>query len=421
MDPLTAFSLACGVIQVVDFSTEVVKRCRRLYKDGNLSRNKEAEEMAQQLTQLRASLNLPDHPDQDILLKLGDKCSAIAKDLVAELEKLKVSGPHRKRQVIEKTIKTIWKKTAIDDIQKRLDDCRKILDHRVLIELRKRFDLLSVQQKEGFQSLDLRVQTIIISLAQGPKTFEQLKTLIQNETQSVKELVTNELQQHRTDLAQKDYRQRFLDSLWFPEIYRRQETIHEAHEKTFQWIYEPEQPNETVRRWDNFVHWLESDQCTYWINGKAGSGKSTLMSYIYQDERTAVSLKVWSRSKELFTLGFFFWNAGGILEKSSEGLLQSLTYQLLKRFPSLTPSSQIRSASEWTHNDSWSYEPIAAWTERRLPATFRSVLGQAQEMCRICVFIDGLDEFSGDQDMLIELIESVQTADVKVCLSSRPH
>ena len=42
-------------------------------------------------------------------------------------------------------------------------------------------------------------------------------------------------------------------------------------------------------------------------------------------------------------------------------------------------------------------------------------------MCRICVFVDGLDEFSGDQDMLIKLIGRVQTADVKVCLSSRPY
>lgn len=42
-------------------------------------------------------------------------------------------------------------------------------------------------------------------------------------------------------------------------------------------------------------------------------------------------------------------------------------------------------------------------------------------MCRICVFIDGLDEFSGDQDVLMRLIGKVQTADVKVCLSSRPY
>ncbi len=34
MDPLTAFSLACGVIQVVDFSLNVVGKCREVYRDG---------------------------------------------------------------------------------------------------------------------------------------------------------------------------------------------------------------------------------------------------------------------------------------------------------------------------------------------------------------------------------------------------
>ena len=56
-----------------------------------------------------------------------------------------------------------------------------------------------------------------------------------------------------------------------------------------------------------------------------------------------------------------------------------------------------------------------------LQATFETVLRQAQEACRICVFIDGLDEFSGDQEVLMKLIGKVQTADVKVCLSSRPY
>lgn len=366
MGPLTAFSLACGVIQVVEFGIEVVNKCRQLYKDGTLSQNTDAEEMAQQLTLLRGSLDLPNHRDQDELLKLGEKCSAIATDLIIELQKLNVSGPHRKRQMIGKTIKSIWKKAAIEAIQKRLDDCRKILDHRVLINLRNRFDLLSIQQNEGFQSLDLKVRMIITSLAQGPKTFKELKSLIHKEAQSVKTHVTNELQQHQRDLAHQEYCQRFLDSLWFPEIYRRQETIHEAHKKTFQWIYEPEKVGKTVRRWDNFSTWLKSGHCTYWINGKAGSGKSTLMNYIYQDERTAESLKTWSGSKEVFTPGFFFWNAGETLEQSSEGLLRSLIYQILRRFPSLTPSRQIESSSESMQNGPWSYETIAAWTERRL-------------------------------------------------------
>ena len=34
MDPFTAFSLACGVIQVVDCSLNVVEKGREVYRDG---------------------------------------------------------------------------------------------------------------------------------------------------------------------------------------------------------------------------------------------------------------------------------------------------------------------------------------------------------------------------------------------------
>lgn len=36
MDPLTAFSLACGVIQVVDLSTKIVVKCRELRMEPRL-------------------------------------------------------------------------------------------------------------------------------------------------------------------------------------------------------------------------------------------------------------------------------------------------------------------------------------------------------------------------------------------------
>ena len=58
MDPLSAFSVACGVIQVVDFSTKVVVKCRELCKNGTLSENKEIESLAQHLTDLSTGLHV---------------------------------------------------------------------------------------------------------------------------------------------------------------------------------------------------------------------------------------------------------------------------------------------------------------------------------------------------------------------------
>lgn len=136
MDPLTAFSLVSGVFQVVDFSTKVVKKCHELYKDGVSSENQEVEEMAKHLTDLHTNLDLRDRGGMDDLLDLGSKCSQTAQKLIAEVRTFNVNGPHRKRQAVGKTIKAIWRKIAMDEIQKRLEDHQKLLDSSILVDLR---------------------------------------------------------------------------------------------------------------------------------------------------------------------------------------------------------------------------------------------------------------------------------------------
>ncbi|KAL2054880.1 hypothetical protein ABVK25_004702 [Lepraria finkii] len=75
------------------------------------------------------------HEKQE-LLRLARKCSKTARELLAELGKLKVDGPNKKRQVIGKIVKAIRKKGTIERIQKQLNEYRKVLDTRVLIGLR---------------------------------------------------------------------------------------------------------------------------------------------------------------------------------------------------------------------------------------------------------------------------------------------
>jgi hypothetical protein len=89
MDPVSAFSLACGVIQVVDFSTRVIASFRELYKNGSLAGNEEIEDMALRLEFLRTNLELPTSiSDQNLriddknLLQLADDCSEIARDVI---------------------------------------------------------------------------------------------------------------------------------------------------------------------------------------------------------------------------------------------------------------------------------------------------------------------------------------------------
>jgi ABC-type lipoprotein export system ATPase subunit len=62
----------------------------------------------------------------------------------------------------------------------------------------------------------------------------------------------------------------------------RYEDISEAHLRTFEWIFQ-EDPDEECQ---NYTAWLRSGQGIYWIQGKAASGKSTLMRFISEDKRS---------------------------------------------------------------------------------------------------------------------------------------
>ena len=145
MDPITAFSLACGVIQVVDFSIKTVIKCKEVYKEGALSAYQELEDLTQNLVDVRSKLDLPsanqsaggvDTPNEQTLLELARQCSATADQLVEKFCSLKIEGPHKKRQAILKTVQLLWDKSEIQELQKRLDGYRDALDTEILINLR---------------------------------------------------------------------------------------------------------------------------------------------------------------------------------------------------------------------------------------------------------------------------------------------
>ena len=172
-----------------------------------------------------------------------------------------------------------------------------------------------------------------------------------------------------------------------------------------------------MRPWHNFINWLEEGSATYWISGKAGSGKSTLMKFICQDPRTEAALRSWSGSNEVFITIFYFWSPGSQLQKSLAGLLRSLIYHIMDRFRDLMPilTSSMGSAQ-------YRLQQLPTWTEHRLCATLQHLLSDGLEKHRLCIFIDGLDEFDGDYNILLDLVRYLrQSTKVKFCLSSRPY
>ncbi|KAE8448726.1 hypothetical protein EG329_008941 [Mollisiaceae sp. DMI_Dod_QoI] len=120
----------------------------------------------------------------------------------------------------------------------------------------------------------------------------------------------------------------------------RMEVIAKAHEDTLQWIFK--EPEAIHKPWDSFVQWLRKGGGIYWINGKAASGKSTLMKYISDHPTTMKNLNIWLSNfeystRQLVTGRFFFWNSGILEQRSQTGLLRSLLYEILNAQKDLIP------------------------------------------------------------------------------------
>jgi hypothetical protein len=128
-----------------------------------------------------------------------------------------------------------------------------------------------------------------------------------------------------------------LESLSFPNIDDREEEIAEPYARTFQWLLD-DTPSGNWRR-DGFVKWIDSDESqVYWICGKAGSGKSTLMKNLHKSPKLREDLVKWAGSEKIVIAGFFCYSRGSsALQKSREGLLRSVTYQILVQRKDLVP------------------------------------------------------------------------------------
>jgi hypothetical protein len=75
----------------------------------------------------------------------------------------------------------------------------------------------------------------------------------------------------------------------------RHEQVIDAYPTIFEWAFQ-DLPDESRRA--NLASWLKRGNGLYWIGGKRGSGKSTLMKHIYDDHRTRLCLERWTQMDE---------------------------------------------------------------------------------------------------------------------------
>lgn len=317
---------------------------------------------------------------------------------------------------------------------------------------RRDFPLLAIQISKRFDRLDLQTQQIVSALASNTvSSVEGLEGRVVDRMSSLAQLLSriehrNELQYQQTqklfahaldssvgrnsklfniDKAEEIrirncVGRKILKNIYFKTISSRIEQVAEAYHKTFHWIFDESKKEQPP--WANLSEWLRRGEGMYWVNGKAGSGKSTLLRFIYEDIRTKQCLKEWACGVPLHLGHFFFWNSGTSEQKSQHGLLRTLLFDILNAYPDLIPivlpsmwgrvySQEIGLSSGYLKS---------SWSLKSLKAAFQLLVGQTAVPLKLCLLIDGLDEFEGDPEELSEIFKAIKSTHVKVCVSSRP-
>ncbi|MCJ1360311.1 MAG: hypothetical protein MMC33_010316 [Icmadophila ericetorum] len=470
MDPVSAIGLASSVVQLVDFGSKLVSAGNELYKKGSLAEHVELQEIGEEFKKLSKNIQnslkpdyyLPDAlnqnapkqtPEEDALESIAIKCNEIAQEFIDALDQLKSTGGRWKSFGV--AIKTVWTKEDINKMQAKLKmyESQLVVHLLVVLKTRQTYDTKAIlesqelsennivkaiketqgritsqitelsQDLEKQSSKDERLLPAILSRGQESKRQDKRQEIInrwqENNSQELAKIADQWSQAADVDKRTSD----MLHSLYFPEWEERYTNVTQAYAKTFNWIFE--RPEESLP-WDDFRDWLEkdggSDKMIYWIAGKPGSGKSTLMRYLSRDKRTKNYLQRWAGGKALLTASCFFWNLGSPMQKSQKGLIQSLLYQLLRQRPDL-----CEVASPWRWN---SYEPgvprPGPWNTNELLRVFNDVIDRLDSSSKMCFFIDGLDEFEGNEAAHTELIEllieisELRFGTIKICVSSRP-
>lgn len=172
-----------------------------------------------------------------------------------------------------------------------------------------------------------------------------------------------------------------LQTLRFATMTARQETIADAHQRTFEWVFRD--PAVYHKPWANFNQWLSCGNGIYWINGKAGSGKSTLMKLIHDHDKTEQELRIWRGNGALVTSTFFFWRSGDLDQRSHTGLLRSLLYESLSEHIDLIPRVFPEDWTKW-YELALNNVPLtfSAWTLTKLKRAFQQLLCLASEELR---------------------------------------
>ena len=183
------------------------------------------------------------------------------------------------------------------------------------------------------------------------------------------------------------------------------EAVKKNQMHTCSWIFEN----------SRFSDWLRQDRGIFWISGKSGSGKSTMMKYLVDDLRARKPLGNCS------IVGIFISRNTVTSPKSVVGLLRAIILQILEDFRDLIPVAFPR---QWKSLQQKAPGLKFECSETILWETLLEIMDHTVIPSTIYLFIDGVDNCDGSIREVLNFIRTLVRHEsinmhIKACFSSR--
>ncbi|KAF5565356.1 hypothetical protein FNAPI_1671 [Fusarium napiforme] len=407
------------------------------------------------------------------LQNIAKECKDTADKLEAEVQcvtRVQAQGDILKS--IRKAFRASSHRKKLQALQESLSKYQQVMEIELTSHLCSQSDAINLQQDVSFGKLDTDVQFLVNQLAQG---ITDIKNLVKREHVATRSAITQEgaraeaaINSHtdsqvlelRTTAETKRKCETFLQSLKAPRMNQRYNDVMDSRDASFNQVFatyedmkamyggdsedsghstddseddadtgddteeiesESYQSSDAASDMDNiydswfsFNSWLKSNDKLFYIQGKPGSGKSTLVKFILNQDQTRDFIQEWSPNAII--IFYFFWKIGSEEQNSIKGLWCSLLYQRLQDQQQLILSTLQQFSHLSLHSE------FHDWSIKDLQDVWNYIV--TLDTRHVCMFIDGLDEVR-DQDGFSKLSQSIQLISrpprTKLCVSARPE
>ncbi|KAF5561172.1 hypothetical protein FNAPI_3798 [Fusarium napiforme] len=361
---LEALGAASAVISLISFAGSLASLTMKIY-DGIPTAENELEDYATRMLDAATRVKSRQVPRGTLI---NDKLSEVSQrtiDAAGELEKATRNISAQKGNRLKafcSAIRAKRNRAKINELSKSLGMCKEVMETELLSKICDQDTALAQQQSRGFRSLEVDVQNLILKIAEGYTRVEQLVSIEAQATRdAINTHVTSEFKALGIKNISDNQAQRLLKSLKPEEIRERYNAVLPSSDACFERVFasyervcrndpgykalrgyekafghdsenisenisenssenksenvlseeesgESDEVDDIDHIWECFSTWLQSDDKLFWIRGKPGSGKSTLIKFLINNDNTKHLLGSWHPNTRI--LSHFFWKIG---------------------------------------------------------------------------------------------------------------